>query len=442
MSERVLRETIKRAIAAGAHEADATLSVIERFSVEARGETVETLEQSTGRSLTLRVFVDGGQKATLATSDLGGDALDRFVREAVDAARHVAPDPHAGLPETVTPSKDDRALGIYRADVRKRAAEAKIADALELERRARARDPRIDNSAGSHVADNVATITLANSKGFSGTYRTSQAMRNAGPIARDGDERRVAHYGSAARGYGELESVESIAETAARRALEMCGARKPATMRCPVIFERDVAAHVLSDVFAALNAQNVATGNSFFIERVGEKLGSDRVNVVDDGTLPDSLGTSPFDAEGVPTRRTPVFRRGVLETFLYDTYYGRKLGTASTGNASAGGIGPNNFYLEAGTGTLDELIAATPRGVLILDTIGFASESATGTYSRGARGFMIEGGERAYPIDGFTVAGNFIEMLAGIDGVADDLRFDATIVSPSFRIAEMTISGS
>jgi PmbA protein len=208
-----------------------------------------------------------------------------------------------------------------------------------------------------------------------------------------------------------------------------------------VIFERDVAAHVLSDVFTALSAQNVAIGNSFLIEKVGSKIGSELVNVYDDGTLPAGLGTSPFDAEGVPTRRTTVFRNGVLETFLYDTYYGRKLGAPSTGNASGGGISANNFYLEPGKQTLEELIAATKHGVLIVDTIGFGHESASGTYSRGARGFLIENGERAHPVDEFTIAGNFLEMLAGLDAVANDLRFDGTIVSPSFRVAEMTVSG-
>jgi PmbA protein len=154
------------------------------------------------------------------------------------------------------------------------------------------------------------------------------------------------------------------------------------------------------------------------------------------------LGSSPFDGEGVPTRRTVIFRNGVLETFLYDTYHGRKLGAASTGNASGGGIGPNNFYLEPGTKTLEDVIAGTPRGVLVVDTIGFAGESVTGTYSRGARGLWIENGEVAYPIDEFTIAGNLTEMLASVDAVANDLRFDATIVAPSFRVAGMTISGT
>ncbi len=106
-----------------------------------------------------------------------------------------------------------------------------------------------------------------------------------------------------------------------------------------------------------------------------------------------------------------------------------------------GGIGVNNFYLYGGDCTLADLIASTRRGVLVYDTIGFATEHASGTYSRGARGMWIEDGELAYPVDEFTIASNFKTMLAAVDGVANDLRFDAGIVSPSFRVAEMTISG-
>jgi PmbA protein len=212
-------------------------------------------------------------------------------------------------------------------------------------------------------------------------------------------------------------------------------------MRVPVIFERDVAGSVLSDVFSALSASNVAIGNSWLAERVGSRIGSDLVSIVDDGTMPGLLGSSPFDGEGVPTQRTVIFERGTLRTFLYDTYYARKLGARSTGNGSGGGVAPNNLYLEPGQQSLEAIIASTPRGILVMDTIGFATEHASGTYSRGARGLYIQDGEIAYPVEEFTIAGTFPEMLAGIDAVANDLRFDAGVVSPSFRVAEMTVSG-
>ena len=226
------------------------------------------------------------------------------------------------------------------------------------------------------------------------------------------------------------------------RALATIGARKPVTMRVPVIFERDVASAVLGDVFAACSTPNVVSGNSWLADRRGSRIGSPLVTIVDDGRLAAGLGTSPFDAEGTPTRKTVVVRGGVLEAFLSDVYWGRRAGVPTTGNAAGGGVAPNNLFLMPGTGTLDELVASTERGVLVLDTIGFATEHASGTYSRGARGIYIEEGEPRYAIDQFTISSTFGEMLAGIDAIAGDLRFDGSIVSPSFRIAEMQISGT
>ena len=228
---------------------------------------------------------------------------------------------------------------------------------------------------------------------------------------------------------------------AVHRALALVGARKPATMRVPVIFERDVAASVLADVFAALSAANVALGNSWLADRAGERVGNERVTIIDDGRLRGGLGSAPFDGEGTPTQETVAVAAGVLQTYLSDVYWGRRLGIPSTGNASHGGVEANNLFLVPGTGTLDELVASTERGVLVLDTIGFATEYASGTYSRGARGIYIEDGAPQYAIDEFTIASTFQEMLANVDGIAGDLRFDGTIVAPSFRIGEMTISG-
>ena len=432
---------VDAALRAGATQAEATVTVNDRFSAEARDAAITKLEQSTGRALHVRVFVNG-RKSTLATSDFDTASLESAVAIAVSQARHVAADPYAALPEAdPQQTRTDRDLELYSEDVVSRETQTKVDEALDLERRIRALDSRISNSNGSHVGDTASTIALANSNGFAGAYRSTRVHRSVSPVALDGEIKRMGAYGSAARGLNDMEDVDTISRKAVERTVGMFGARKPQTMRVPVIFERDVAASVLSDLFSALSAANVAIGNSWLAERIGGKIGSDLVTILDDGTLPGLLGTSPFDGEGVPTQRTVVFERGTLRTFLYDTYYARKLGARSTGSGSGGGVAPNNFYLESGSRTLEQLVADTPRGILVMDTIGFATEHASGTYSRGARGYYIENGEIAYPVEEFTLAGTFPEMLAGIDAVGSDLRFDAGVVSPSFRVAEMTVSG-
>ena len=429
--------------AAGATDADAIVEIADRFACEARERDVTKLERSRGRSLRVRAFV-GTRHATLATTDLSRDGVAALAQRAVAAAAFVAEDPHAGLADPVA-SDDvcDHDLGTVGDDVAARSDEEKIDEALAMERAMREADVRIANSDGSRVRDSLVSWALANTRGFRGVTQETQVSRAAAPVALDGENKRIGHYGTAARAWSTAESAPAVALHAVHRALALVGARKPPTMRVPVIFERDAASSVLADVFAALNAANVALGNSWLADRVGERIGNERVTLVDDGRLRGGLGSAPFDGEGTPTRETVVIEGGVLRTYLSDVYWGRRVGIASTGNASGGGgVGANNFYLRPGSGTLDELVAATERGVLVLDTIGFATEYASGTYSRGARGIYIEDGAPQYAIDEFTIASTFGEMLAGIDRIAGDLRFDATIVSPSFRIAEMTISGT
>lgn len=432
-------DAVTAATQAGATEAEATLSQARRFHVEARDKTLSKLEQSTGATLHVRLFVDG-RRVTLSTSDLTREGVQRALHEAVEQAREVAPDSIATLPERCSSFEGD--LRLFDPAISQRDDSLKVDDALALEKMIRDADPRIVNSSGSHYNDASSITALANSTGFSVAYTATRASLSSAPVAEQDGVKRTGHYGTAGRFLRDLESTTAVSRLAARRAVELFGARKPKTARLPVIFERDVAAAVLDDLFAAVNGGNVSIGNSWLAERLGERIGSGLVTIVDDGTLPEKMGSSPFDGEGVATRRTPVFEAGTLRSFLFDTYYARKLGTHSTGNSTGGGIGPNNFYLEPGTQSLDELIASTKHGVLVLDTIGFATEHATGSYSRGARGFMIENGELSHPIDEFTIAGNFADMLAAVDAVANDLRFDSSVVSPSFRVAEMTISGS
>ncbi len=439
LAMKLAEQALELARSAGAQSAEASVSIARRFHAEAREDVVARLEGSTGRSLLLRVFRDG-RKSALSTTDLSAEGLREAVNRAVANADLVAPDEYAGLPTTT--ATDGAELRLTDPFLARRDGGEKVDEALELERLIRAADARVTNSSGSHYTDAVAVTAIANSTGFAAAYGWTRVGRSTGPVALDGEVKRTAQYGTAARHLADLEAPALVASTAVRRAVDLFGARKPPTMRVPVIFDRDVAAALLDDLFAAVSAANVAVANSWLSGQIGNRIGSDLVTVVDDGRVPGGLGSAPFDGEGVPTRRTPVFEGGVLQTFLYDTYYARKLGAATTGNSTGGGIGPSNFYLEPGSQTLSELIAATPVGVLVMDTIGFATEHASGTYSRGARGFFIEGGELAYPIDEFTIAGRYTEMLAGVDAVANDLRFDGPVVSPSFRVAEMTVSGN
>jgi PmbA protein len=168
--------------------------------------------------------------------------------------------------------------------------------------------------------------------------------------------------------------------------------------------------------------------------------------VVDDGRIPGALGSKPFDGEGLPTRRTVVVEDGILRSYLLDGYAARRLGLASTGNASrpVGGSpapAPTNFFLEPGAVSAQEIIRSLSRGFYVTELIGFGVNLTSGDYSRGAVGHWIENGELAYPVHEVTIAGRLPEMLQAIEAVGNDLELRRSVAAPTLLIGKMTVAG-
>jgi PmbA protein len=159
------------------------------------------------------------------------------------------------------------------------------------------------------------------------------------------------------------------------------------------------------------------------------------------------FGSSPFDGEGLPSLRTVVVENGVLRNYLLNTYTARKLGMKSTHNASRGlagapGIGAGNLYLEPGTLSPEEIIAAIPAGLYVTSLMGFGVNMVTGDYSRGATGLWIENGQLTYAVEEITIAGNLAQMFHNVTAIGNDLVFRGSVASPTLRIDGMTIAGA
>jgi PmbA protein len=243
-----------------------------------------------------------------------------------------------------------------------------------------------------------------------------------------------------------LESPELIGRKAAERALRRLGAVKVETQRVPVIFEPRTSRTLLGNVFEAVSGGAIYRNASFLAGKLGEKIASEKITVIDDGTIPGLFGTQPFDDEGIPTRRTPVIQRGVLRNYLLNSYTARKLGLKTTGNASRGitgnaAIGPGNFFLEAGARAPEDIIRGVKNGFYVTDLIGGAVSTVTGDYSRGAAGIWIRDGELAFPVSEVTIASTLQEMLNGVMEIASDLQFLRAVSAPTVMLGEMTVAG-
>jgi PmbA protein len=438
-------DIVQRALAAGATDAECTIAEGEEFDAHVRMRELERLKQSGSRGAGLRVL-KGKHTGSAYTSDLSAEGITRLVLSALELAEHTTEDPHAGLPEPEELGSLDGDLRLFSEDIARLETGRRIELARQAEEAALSADARIANSEGASFDSHLGHHIFANSRGFQGEYRTSSCSLSAVPVARLDNSMERDYWFSVSRTFAGLEPPDYIGRTAAQRALRRLGAVKVPTQKVPVVFEPRTARTLLDNIFDAVHGVAVYRHESFLAGKLGEKVAYDHVTVIDDATIPGLFGTTPFDDEGVPSRRTPVIERGILKSYLLNTYTARKLGLKTTGNASRGlagnaSIGHGNFYLEKGTLSPEQILAGMRKGFYVTELLGFGVNIVTGDYSRGAAGLWIENGELAYPVSEVTIAGNLKDMLLNLETIGSDLEFRGSLAAPTIVIPEMTVGG-
>jgi PmbA protein len=407
-----------------------------------RGE-VEGLEFSESRGVGVRVIREARLGYAWA-ADPDADDIREIVRRARENSALAASDEHNVLPE---PAPWTQIPELFREASAAVPTEEKTRLALGLEARAISRDPRVTKIDEAQVGDAVSRVAIASTTGVEAEYRRTDAWCLAVTLAVEGDETQTGFSYRIARGLDELD-WEAVADEAVERGARMLGAAKPDTARVPVVLDQFAAMSFLGVLAGGLSADAVQKGRSLFAELVGEQVGSELFTLVDDGTNVEGPGAAPFDDEGVPSGRTELFTKGVLNGFLHNAYTAHKGGTVSTGNGKRGyrsppSVGTSNFYLDAGETSRDELLRRAEGGVLIQDVSGVHSGAnpISGEFSVGATGLRISGGTLGEPLREMTIASTLPEMLKAITGVGDDLRFFSSVGTPSVLIGEMTLAG-
>lgn len=439
-------DVVSRAMKAGASAAEAVIREGNEFSTVVRLGQVETLKESGAKVLGVRVFM-GKRAASTYTSDFTLAGIEQLVNSAVSLAKVTSEDEFNGLPEQQQLGRLEGDLDLYHSDVYSLSTEDRIDYARRAEQAATSADSRISNSEGGSFDAADGRKIFANSLGFVGEYKRSYCSVSAVPVAKDenGNMQRDFWY-SVARSMKLLENPEQVGKVAAERTLRRLGARKAKTAKVPIIFDPLVARALLESIADAVNGDSIYRGASFLAGKLGEKIAGENITIVDDGTIKGGFGTSPFDGEGVPTRRTVVVEKGELKSYLLNTYTAKKLKLATTGNASRGlagtpGIGVGNFFLEPGTKNPKQILADVPDGLYVTEFLGFGVNLVTGDFSRGASGMWISGGQLAYPVEEITVAGNLKDMLFNISEIGNDLEFRGSVACPTIRIDGMTVAG-
>jgi PmbA protein len=438
-------DVVRRALAAGAGDAECTVSEGDEFSASIRMRDVENLKEAGSRAAGLRILI-GKRTGSSYTSDLSAQGIERLVKSAIELADVTTEDPHAGLPDPDEFGSIAGDLKLYSPDVAALETPVKIDLAKRAEEAALSADPRIFNSEGASFDNHVGRHLFANSRGFAGEYRSSYCSLSTVPVARDGESMERDYWYTMARSFAALEPPEDVGRIAAQRAVRRLNAVKVETQKVPVVFEPRTARTLLDSIFEAVHGMSIYRHESFLADKLGEKVAAEGLTVIDDATIPGLFGTSPFDDEGVPSRRTVVIERGVLKSYLLNTYAARKLGLKTTGNASRSltgnpGIGHGNLFLEKGVQMPEQIIGAIPNGFYVTELMGFGVNIVTGDYSRGAAGLWIRNGELAFAVSEVTIAGNLKEMLLNLEAIGSDLEFRGSVAAPTLKIGEMTVGG-
>jgi PmbA protein len=433
---------IQAALRAGADAAEVVLAERGALSVSVRLGSLEEVEREESRDLGLRVF-RGKRQATVSTSNLARDALERLVERAVAMAALAPEDPYAGL---ATPDRlwrgDGPDLDLF--DAAEPSAQALEARAKAAEDAARA-VPGVTNSDGGSATWSSAHWRLLTSAGFDGVHRTSGFSVSASAIAGEGDAMERAGDGRSTRHEADLPDPEAIGAEAGRRAVARLGARKIASRTAPVIFENRLATSVLSPLIGAVAGPSVARGVSFMKDKLGERVFPAGVDLIEDPLRKRGLASALFDDEGVAKTAHKLIDDGVLTTWLLNTASARQLGLETTGHASRGLAGPPgvstaNVHLAPGSEDLAGLMRAAGEGLLVTSMFGPSLNANTGDWSAGVSGVWFEGGEPAYPVTEITVAGALPEIYARLVP-GSDLEFRGSTNSPSLLVDGLAIAG-
>jgi PmbA protein len=429
---------------AGADSADALAVSGTALSIEIRKGALEQAERSEGVEIGLRVLM-GRRQACVSASDTSAATIQALAERAVAMAREAPEDPHAGLadPGQLAAGWDLAALDL--------ADPAPEPGAAKLEAEARAVEAAALSAKGITQVEAAAAYSrrqlhLAATNGFAGGYGRTSLSLSAVAFTGQGTEMQRDYAGESRVHAGDMPAAEGIGRLAAERTLARVGSVKPRTGTYPVVYDERVASSLVGHLLSAINGTSIARGSSWARGLLGKQVLPAGISLIEDPHRARIGSSRPFDGEGLATQKREIVADGVLTGWVLDLATGRKLGMASTGNASRGVSAPpspstTNIDLTQGAVTRDDLLRQMGTGLLVTSMIGSTINPTTGDYSRGASGFWVENGELAYPVHECTIAGNLRDMLLRIIP-ANDARAHLSTRVPSILIDGMTLAGA
>ena len=418
----------------GCQAAKIVLYANSNSSFELRNAKMDRLQQASESGLGISLYVDG-RYGTYSTNRLDKHELETFIKNGIESTRYLAVDEARVLPDPSRYYKGGMPdLELYDNAFHALDPDRKVELAREAAEEALGKDERIISVDTSYGDGESAAYRLA-SNGFEGEEKSTWFSLSASvSIKGEGEARPSDYWYDSALFYDKLQT-QGIGAEALRRVFRKLGQRKIASGKYTMVLEPTVAGRLLTPVISALYGSALQQRNSFMLDKLGQKVASDKLTLIDEPHLIGASGASYFDNEGVATARRPIFEEGVLRTYFIDTYNSRKMGVEPTIS------GPSVLVMQPGTKNVDELTADVEHGILVTAFNGGNNNSSTGDFSYGIEGFLIEKGRLTQPVSEMNVTGNLLTLWQSLAAVGNDPRLNRSWRIPSLVFEGVDFSG-
>ncbi|MCK4879201.1 MAG: TldD/PmbA family protein [Bacteroidales bacterium] len=425
---------MEHAVKNGAQQARVSIYNNNSSQIEVRDEKIDKLQESNRNGMQINLYVDNKYSSISTNRITNREELGKFIEEAIAGTRYLAEDEFRTLPDPERYYKGGGPdLKSVDPNFKSVDPQQKVKNAFDLEKEVLGSDERIISVSTSY-SDGMSGSVMVASNGFEGDSENSYYSLRASVSVTDGEARPQGSWYESSIFSDQL-IRKDIGKKALKRALDRLGQEKIASGKMPMIVENKMAGRALQPLISALNGYAIQQKQSFLIGMKGEKIGSGLMTIIDDPFIISGRGSRLFDGEGMATEKRAVVENGILKTYYIDTYYGKKLEMEATSG------GTTNLLFKPGEKDLEGLLADIDRGILVTGFNGGNNNGATGDFSYGIEGFLVEKGKLIKPVAEMNITGNFKQLWKDLVAVGSDVDPSRSWRLPSLVFDNVEFSG-
>ena len=403
-------------------------------SFEYRDTQLDRLQQSATSGMSIQLYVDG-RFASFSTNRMNKKDLEKFIANGIETTRYLAKDEFRKLANhNRLYNGNGKGLDIYDESVEKISVDDKLALIKNNVNEVYKTDERlISVTSGYSDGENCSYIVASN--GFEGETASTYFELSADVSMKGtGDTRPEGNWSDSTVFWNDLQK-KNIGKTAYERTLRKLGQEKIGSGVYPMIVDNLSSSRLFYPLTSALTGGAIQQKSSFLINKLGEKLFSNRLTVIDDPHIKNARGARWFDNEGVATKKFKVIENGVLNMYYIDTYYGGKLKMEPTIQS------PSVITFQLGDKNFEQILSGLDKGIWVTGFNGGNSNPTTGDFSFGIEGFLVEKGVAVKPVNEMNITGNLLTVWKNILEIGNDPRTVSSFRIPSLLFDAVNFSG-